>query len=255
MTWLTHNWEFVVGTAIAVVGILIGVAIAFWQRQPKQLDYAIKTQIRLIGDRIARAPDAPAFAVTYDGDIDVKDPGVLVVRVANTGKRAVVDTDYTEGIQISANATAFLMAPHLTAKSDGVSPESIGSLYRLFRDSDEGGLTPRLLNPGEWFEVQILTDGDAGDVMLASRFADQTRRMESVVTLKLNSSPAVWATWGLGIGTAIAGLIGLAVYQLAIFALCFVLGSLTVVVISCVQLFPLFTQIRPTRPKRAVKAK
>jgi hypothetical protein len=46
--WVTEHWEFVVGTLIGVIGIVVAILTVWWQRSPKTLDYEVRSDIRLV---------------------------------------------------------------------------------------------------------------------------------------------------------------------------------------------------------------
>src|SRR5687767_9755379 len=104
MAWLAEHWDFVVGTALGILGIATGIAIAFWQRQPKTLDYYVRNVLPLHSPHAkAASRGLSAPLVMRHGDEYVEDPYLLTVRIINSGKRAIVDDDYVEPITIKCS--------------------------------------------------------------------------------------------------------------------------------------------------------
>src|SRR5687767_7440604 len=99
--WLVDHWEFTVGTALGILGIVVGIAVALWQRQPKTLDYEVRNRLPLLSPHAQAASQRLAAPLTLMyGNEAIENPYLLTVRIKNTGKRAISADDYAEAIFI-----------------------------------------------------------------------------------------------------------------------------------------------------------
>jgi len=173
--WWSDYWQFAVGTALAAAGILAGVVIAVWQRQPKRLDYEVMNDVALLSrhERALRGK----LTVEYNG-VRMEAPQIVTVRIRNTGKRGVVDDDYVEPIAISyeMNPPA---AVNVVDASLGVAGD-LEPIFKLDAVVSVVAFAPALMNPGEWFDVQMISDGRHGEIFVRTRFADQQRPMHEI---------------------------------------------------------------------------
>jgi hypothetical protein len=177
-SWITTNWQLWVGTAF---GLVVAVATILYQRQPKQLDYEIRTDHQMLSPYtrdLAAKPD-----VIYEGVI-LKEPQILLMRFRNTGKKCISAADFKDGEPITIR---YDQNPPFDVKvvraSRGVSIEGLADIAHDTDESEGDGdvrITPRLLNPGEWFDVQLLSDQPHDLVLAKARFADQKRPMRRI---------------------------------------------------------------------------
>jgi hypothetical protein len=174
MSWWSQNWVGAIGIAIGVIGILA----AFWQRRPKRLDYKIITNVPVV----PRAADniRHDLAVTYGGAV-VKDLHVVRIRVINSGKQAIRAGDYDVPVTITYEKDVPLDA----FISHASTPELCHTAVQFHDDGPDLdpskiSIAPGLLNPGEWVDVQLISDGPPGEIEVRSRFADQSRAMRDV---------------------------------------------------------------------------
>lgn len=168
--WIAEHWEFSVGTALAVIGIVIAVVTAFYQRQPKQLDYQVMSDIRILSHEARDLREQ--LGVTYGG-MTLTDPRIVVVRIWNTGKKSVLATDFAGGVPITIS---YERNPPKHVKvigaSDGLSADEVGVLEHR-PDSGTVQVIPNLINRNEWFDIQLLSDCSHGEIAATTRFADQ----------------------------------------------------------------------------------
>lgn len=171
--WFDDRMEFIIGVALAVLGIAVGIAVAWWQHKPKSLDYIITSKGMLMSEE---AQGLKGKLTVTCGDEVINNPWIVTIRIINTGKVAVAKQDYDIGDPIRVE---FSKTPptdgHITASS----PPDIFKLDETVGEIGPQGavLTPKLLNAGDWFEVQLLSDGDPGDIAVDCRIADQRRAM------------------------------------------------------------------------------
>jgi hypothetical protein len=176
--WIVEHWEFLFGV-LGVIGVLVSIIAWIQQRQPKQLDYEIRSDVRLLGTQADEWREK--LYISY-GDVSVKDPWVQIVRIRNTGKKSISRDDFSNGEPITLmSESADLIDRQLIAASHGLAPGKLAEIdeYGDDRDADYPvKITPKLLSEGEWFDVQIFSDGDPGDLKVDARFADRRRPMK-----------------------------------------------------------------------------
>jgi len=122
----------------------------------------------------------------YDGQ-KIEDPRIVVIRIRNSGKQPIVEDDFQAGrpitVQYASNRPFTAM---VTDMSDGLGPDSV-----VFADDREArfAILPRLLNPKEWFQVQMMSAGKHGDIAVGCRLAGQTRQMKRKSPASLLGTP------------------------------------------------------------------
>lgn len=173
LEWLRENWQFIVGTAIGLPGLIA----LYFTRRPNTLDYEVTWAGDLLSPQASNL-DEP-LTVTYQGTA-IENPYVLRVRVRNTGKHAVRKADYELPITFEVEGAKVYNL--------FVSKQSAGGLVHNheFFTATETGLNrpmvlPRLLNQGEWFEVQMICDGRPKIFEVKARYANQSRPMDDLI--------------------------------------------------------------------------
>jgi hypothetical protein len=115
--------------------------------------------------------------------VEFEDPRIVTLRVRNTGKKAITEEDFAAGQPIMiVNQGAETADVQITDKSPELRDDTIDIAvdYEQEPDSRDLGkitLLPKLVNPGEWFDVQILYSSFARNLSVTARFADQRRPM------------------------------------------------------------------------------
>jgi hypothetical protein len=184
--WWSDHWEFAVGAFIGVPGLF-----ALWfQRRPKTLDFRVVTSVAIVSQHAAQLREK--LHVSY-GNRKLDEPWVTVVRIVNTGKQAVRRDDFVDPVEIR-----FEEAQPLDAF---ISNESSPGLLRADEvwelDEDEKSINnmtpflaqrPRLMNGGDWYELQIISEGMPGHITARARFADQSRPMRNELRKEMRLS-------------------------------------------------------------------
>jgi hypothetical protein len=186
--WIASHWEFVVGAILGIAGVAIGVASWYIQRQPKQLDYQFLSRVTILHERadVLRGK----LKMDYEG-VPIKDPRIVTIRISNTGKRGISRDDFKNGQPITIK---YETNPPFDGHIVGLSPElphdAVGEVFPSaidpFADDYDPTpqITPHLLSAGEWFDVQLLSDGPSRVIEIACRFLDQSRPMQDRGTLR-----------------------------------------------------------------------
>lgn len=228
--WWTDHWDFALG---AVIALVIALAIAYSQRKPKILDYRVAATVAILNPKASQIQSK--LSVNYRA-IPMTNPHLTVVRIKNTGKVGVRRDDYVDPIEVTFKkghaVDAFV--------SDQSAPDlvSANEVWELRPDPDNDDLDvayiasrPKLLNQGEWYEIQILSEGRLEGIKATSRFADQSRPMRDIeVTNRRLGRVMTFAPMVLGLsgGIAVAAFGGNDLGASAATASVFIGGSLIV---------------------------
>ncbi|MBF9315238.1 hypothetical protein [Mycobacteroides chelonae] len=159
------------GVLAAVVLFLMTQAI-FWtvrglDKDSKTFDYTIEED-----QPIFTGADRPnSLRVTYDGE-NIYSPRITRIKFQNTGKQVIKSTDIIDPFEVRRpNAKIFDVR---------IIDESERDLASFDGDAEKLIITPKTLNPGDWFTFRIMYDGGGGkEITVAGRIEGQTRRSES----------------------------------------------------------------------------
>jgi hypothetical protein len=207
--WAIHGEQLV----WAVVGIAAGLAISgafyYLQRRKKTLDWMSVTNAPLLNTR-AKLADGLSI---YWMNRPVSRPSIMIIRIKNTGREAIRAEDFAQPISM-----AFDKVQVLVAIVSETSP-NLGDISPIHEVGDSGiidriTIEPRLLNPGEWFDIQLLFDGKAGYPSVSTRFADQSRSMKQVPLVEKLSK----RQFAVAYGRDLLAVMGATLVALAVFA-------------------------------------
>lgn len=169
--WWASNWFNVVGLAVGVLGLAAGLYAWFRPRQSKRLEWDGSDRVRIIQD--IPVGGAPIGLKVLYGTEDVSDPHVSMIRVRNSGLEEIRPTDFDRPIRIACKAK--ILALSVSQRSN----EQITVNPSVDTSGTEATVAPTLLNAAEWFELQMLTDGDP-DPQLTARVAGETEQLAEV---------------------------------------------------------------------------
>jgi hypothetical protein len=178
--WMAENWLTLTGWVIGLVSIIVAVVFYLRQRNPKRLDYQVVNSTPLLADRTNGLGDD--LVVSHRGK-KVADPHILTIRIINSGKQSVQAAEYDRPVTI-AFRNAFHLASRVVDSSSGHVRPDLAVQLHLQDEAVVIETRPRLLNRGEWFNVQIVSDGAPQDLHVHSRFPDQAANMR-----ELDASP------------------------------------------------------------------
>jgi len=162
--WVAHGetaWASIISIIVtAAFGYL------FYRRaeKPKRLGWGIMSKSRIIN---AGDNERANLNVVYKNQ-EVANPNIVVLRVGNLGKSAILRSDLPEPIRIMLHDTK-LVATEIVARSN---PDVKASLDTSADDPNVVELDPELFNKGESLEVQLVTDGELSDPTVHARVAD-----------------------------------------------------------------------------------
>jgi hypothetical protein len=151
----------IVGLIVGISGILITISIAVRQRRPKRIVYDIGADRRIITSNAYQSTGA--LVVMY-GERQLRDPYLVVVRVANGGKVEVRPEDWQEPFTLKTNSEII---------DSGVVGRSSNdlSVEITHREARKICCDKVLLNQHEWFDIQVLIDGPGGISDVSARIA------------------------------------------------------------------------------------
>ena len=191
--WFEANdwWLSSSGWVIGVLGVVL--AVVAWVRP-----YRSKM---LAWDVVSNTPIAavPAGAgheleITYSGR-PVKAAHLLVVRLKNIGREAVEVDDYAQPVRFEFSDASELLTYAVVRQSTALDPTFHVDTHHPRRVE----VNPLLLNPGDWLDLQFVTDGRGEVPAAATRIANQTRPMGRG-SLRRPLSPLTWVGvigWGV----------------------------------------------------------
>lgn len=169
-SWFDQNAGWI-GFVSAILGaISFGLSIWFYilGRKPKQLGWRVLSKYGMIRGRW----DAPKLTISYEGQ-ELINPVATLVRIENHGKVEIRKEDWEIPVGFNFQDSRIVQAA-VVDKSDGNIAATIDD-QRL--DEVSCSLKPMLLNQGEWFDVQLITDGPVEEPAINARIAGVTGRL------------------------------------------------------------------------------
>lgn len=150
-TWL--------GVAIAVVAL--GVAYITYKsgRNRRRLEYVVETRTPLIP-----RPVVGSMEVRFDGQV-VPNPALTVIRVVNTGDKAIPADSYESDLGFSLTGAQIAAATLTSTRPSDLRPN-------LTTSGDTVLVEPKLLNPGDMLVIQILSSELPTAVRAIGRISD-----------------------------------------------------------------------------------
>lgn len=177
---------------LAGVSIVVALVVGIASWRPKHLDYAIVNDIPILW-RGAHS-FKQSMSVRYD-DIELSDPRLVTVRIRNTGKKAIRPEDFDEPVSVS-----FTKNPPIQARIfEGTSPKF--GRAAISRHGQGVHVESLMINPRDWFDIQILSDGPHGNITVQSRIVDarpmKLKMVERLMEPLYLSEPVLYALVGV----------------------------------------------------------
>jgi hypothetical protein len=151
--WAAHS-EAIIS---AVVGIVFTYVVSWYftrkAARRKYLGWQLELDESLLGKN---APEG--IKVTYDGT-ELSHPRVLSINVFNLGNRGIAHDDYTKPIEVKVQAAKIQSAKYNPIKMAAKDPVEIE--HRQGEDTYR--LTPPNMNPGDFFNIRFVVDGDQSE--------------------------------------------------------------------------------------------
>jgi hypothetical protein len=193
-TWWAVYGQLVISLLLGgVLSALINWYFVWLVEKPKRLAYEVLSRSRIMSDR---RYSLPPLSVLHK----LRNPNVTLIRIGNAGKQPIVSEDFRGShIEISFEPAGIVSRNHTNSQNSGISLDWTADNGQRYT-----GVTPDLLNPGEWFELQFLTSGDPAEPKISARLAGQTHEIGDVRKIEHRRTFSVLAVI-LFAGTLIGG--------------------------------------------------
>lgn len=149
---------------IAAALSLLGLAVAWLayrvQRNRTQIEYFVMFNRDLLPGRVSSQ-----LQVTHKGKA-LAAPSVSVVRLVNTGDRAIPPDSFTEDLCVQFERVGEIASASWTATH----PPQLQPAIEV--DGDCIRIKPTLINPEDMLELQVVCDGRASQISVAGRVVD-----------------------------------------------------------------------------------
>jgi len=175
---MPSDWSFydVIVGIIALLLTLIGGGWALYERSKnkKDLRYLPSESTSLIVDR----SDISQLTILYN-DVKVEDPRITTIECSNNGRFPITPNDFIEPITISGEVKV------LSAVVAKVNPEGLKPLVNF--TGNQVIIQPLLLNGGDTFSINLLTDGKYTYPKMSARITGvkEIKRIKKVSKLTL----------------------------------------------------------------------
>lgn len=157
---------------VVVALVLFGFSLYFRRRDKdsKHLDYRVLSDTPIVTSR-----DRPEILKVVYGAREVSNPYITEVRFKNTGKQVIEPDDFLEPMAIFREGAKVLDFNDVD-QSEAKLVDHMEYVVDPPSHIRPVGVTPRTLNPGDWFTIQVIYDVEQGaEVVVKGRIRGQTR--------------------------------------------------------------------------------
>jgi len=159
--------------------VILTVALTWYfgtrNRMTKTIDYQVLSNVAVLTNTGAR-PER--LKILFD-DTEAKDPFITQIRIENTGKQVIEPEDFLTCVQIYRDNCTILEWGVVEESADGVSGYIGMTIFP--GESERIDTTPGTMNPGDWFTIQIVSDGDRHEPLcVTSRMRGEKRPMQEM---------------------------------------------------------------------------
>jgi len=172
--------------------VVVAVIIARRQRRPKTLDYEILANSPIISN-VSRRLGTAGLKVSWGTDAHpLPWPRLTVLRFKNTGRRGIRREEILEPLSITVTGASKVVDATVTAVS-AAHVHELGQ-REVTRTGEEGhfanvcALEPDTFNPGDWVEVQLIVDGEHGDMRVAGTVYEADREIRDYQPITVSRS-------------------------------------------------------------------
>jgi hypothetical protein len=152
----TGTW---IAAAISATGIVVSVVLYLLQRRRLRLEYIVTTNAALLPDNVANELEVRRGGVVVD------EPALCITRVVNTGDKPVRAEDFETGLVVAFEGVEQVVSATWSASR----PRDLEPPIEI--DGNRVVIEPRVINPGDMLELQVLSAGWPRGVSLAGRVA------------------------------------------------------------------------------------
>ena len=199
------------GLIVGVVAIIPPVIIGVRSEQSKNITVHYVSKRPLVS---TDSRGAGQLNVIYQGQ-EVQDPWLLTVRIESSGNTPIEERDIEKPLTVSFNDTKIL-----GVEVSQVNPDNID--VSVASSGSDVVVNHKLLNPGDWIVVDVLSDGEP----IASEVSFRISGISTPQVVKLNETPKITYLTGIPLGRpgdyaalTIAAITALVVFAGAVFTI------------------------------------
>ena len=146
-----------IAAAVGLLALVLTWFVYRSQRNRTQIEYFVAFNRDLLPDRVPSG-----VQVTHEGKV-LAAPSVSVVRIVNTGDRAIPPDSFTDDLCVEFEGVSEIASATWTATR----PPQLQPAIEV--DGDRVRIKPTLINPEDMLELQAVCDGRASQISLAGR--------------------------------------------------------------------------------------
>lgn len=175
--FVEHN-PWAPGVMAAVVLFIVGTGITLYLRRrdkdSKTFDYRVVSNIAIVTSH-----KRPERLKVVFGTVEVSNPFISQIRFENTGKQVIQPSDFLDAVTI-LRPSAKIIDFNIVEESEKNLVRSISQVMPIekgVQSHEVIEIEPGTMNPGDWFEAQILYDGESDWApKVSTRVQGQTRK-------------------------------------------------------------------------------
>ncbi len=149
-----------IGVALGVVTLVVAYLAYRSQRGRTRLEYAVTTTTEVLPGRVASD-----LEVRHGGQV-VEDPALTILRIVNTGDRAIKAADFETDLVVTLKGVREIASASWTASR----PADLRPDIEI--DGDSVRVKQALINPEDMLELQVLSAGKARETAVGGRVAN-----------------------------------------------------------------------------------
>lgn len=149
-----------IAAGVTVVGVILAYLTYRSQRGRKRLEYAVVTNRKILPGRVARH-----LEVRHNGT-ELAEPSLLVVRLVNTGDKAITASDYETDLKVRFGGVEQIASAIWT----GTRPQDLRPEIAV--QGHEVLIKPTLINPEDILELQVIASGVADGATVTGRVSE-----------------------------------------------------------------------------------
>lgn len=205
--WFTGHIELI-SLVIGLAGIpALIFSIQDRRQKAKTLDWEVTTDEAIVAARPHGA--TRRLDVRWDR-VPLSRPRLVVIRIKNTGGQAIRHDDYSDRtawpITISIPGSKIRDGTITDGSLDVPKGPEQAPLVDPLSETGDVVIDPMLLNAKDWFDIQLIVDGDSGKPLVSARFAGQSRPMRNTVAVKATHTRRLAGLTTLLMGIILAGM-------------------------------------------------
>lgn len=160
-------WQFlgtVSGGLLTIIAIVLSVWFFVAERQRKELSYEILSNSAVLVNPAA----VGKIEILYNGT-PVPDARLTLIRITNSGNVPIISENFEEPLIIESTEGTILSADVTETNPENLLPR--GWEPQIDAQAKTVDLPPLLLNDGDYFTIQLLSEEDIDDIDVDARIA------------------------------------------------------------------------------------